>query len=76
MPRYTIVPEQNSHAAFFLDGTDGGALLNALSNKLVREADIWEAEAYLYSVRRSPKAGFWEIFQRRGLTDSGITALG
>lgn len=71
MPAYRIIPIDSSLDPIEIDGIDGSSALEAAENMDVKEADVWQAGKYSFSVRKRSHVGpFWEIFGRKDAMQS------
>lgn len=64
MPRYLIMPTDQTHSSAEMVAPNPGSALEIVSRLDCKEADVLEDGAYLFSVRKSGGANFWHIFQR------------
>jgi len=90
MPRFQILPRDNSAQPIEIDCVDAGSALYTANQIGCHEADILEEGLYVFSVRTlGGKSSFWQIFQRKdgavdpvmmppgqGTTDPQITRAG
>lgn len=75
MPCFSIRPIDSSHLPIELDAFDGGAVLYMLSRHQWTEADVYQRDEYLFSLRMA-QGGFWTIFQRDEGRKNEIDAFG
>jgi hypothetical protein len=64
MPRYVILPTDQTHSSAEMVAPNPGSALDIVSRLDCREADVLEDGSYLFSVRKSGGTNFWHIFQR------------
>jgi hypothetical protein len=63
MPRFTIVPNNETCSPTEIIAPDAGNVLNLVSRLRYRDADVLRDGLYAFSVRLSD-GGMWSIFQR------------
>lgn len=65
MPRFQIVPTDNTQAPIEVECFDAGTALYTANQIGCSEADVHEEGIYVFSVRTlGGKSSFWQIFQR------------
>lgn len=72
MPRFQIIPNDQSFSAAEITALDAGAVLNVVSRLKCKEADVLQDGSYAFSVWLNDR-GVWSIFQRD--QDTGTAAI-
>ena len=75
MPCFSIQPIDQSHPPLELHALDAGAVLHILSRRQWSEADVYQGDEYLFSLRVA-QGGFWTIFQRDAEAENQVDAFG
>jgi len=76
MPRFTILPTDQTHSSAEVVALDAGAVLNVVGQLQCRDADVLEDGKYAFSLHRGT-SGMWSIFQRADSGESGgVSAFG
>lgn len=76
MPRFTILPTDQSYSSAEIVAQDAGAVLNIVGQLQCHEADVLQDGEYASSLHLGT-AGMWSIFQRPASADKReITAFG
>jgi hypothetical protein len=65
MPRFKILPTDQSYSSAQITALDAGAVLGIVDRLDCKEADVLQDEVYSFSVRLGSN-GIWSIFQRPG----------
>jgi hypothetical protein len=65
MPRFTIVPLDQSVTPIDLVAPDPASVLHTISRKEFRDTDVFCDEEYAFSATLHAN-GFWTIFEREG----------
>lgn len=69
MPRFKILPTDQSYSSAEITSSDPSAVLNVVCQLNCREADVLQDDVYSFSVRLSAN-GMWSIFQRDAGNDA------
>jgi hypothetical protein len=63
MPRFKILPTDQSYSSAQITALDAGAVLGIVDRLDCKEADVLQDDVYSFSVRLGSN-GIWSIFQR------------
>lgn len=67
MPQFKLVTTDDPNAIFEFSGSDASAVLMMYNDVDLSEADLFQEDSYLCTVRRSPAhPNIWMIYQRKG----------
>lgn len=64
MPHFLILPTDQPHSSAEVTAAHAGGILDYVSRLDCKEADVLEDGHYVFSVRKSGEANFWQIYQR------------
>lgn len=67
MPQFKLVTTDGPNEIFEFNGSDARVALKMYSKVELSEADLFQEEAYLCTVRRSPvHPNIWMLYQKKG----------
>ena len=65
MPLFQIIPSCPDTHAIEIEAANGGDVLRFISAHGFEDAEVWQENAYVFSVRAQGSPGsFWAIYQR------------
>ena len=75
MPRFKLVSTECASQSVGFEGLDASCAIEVAAQSPMEEADLWQDDKYLYTMRKQGNAGdFWVIYRKIDPTGQDIGA--